>query len=43
MVTKKKLVKKAKAKGRKKGQPIPEEEASPFDFVRVNQVNIFDY
>ena len=39
-VTKKRLVRKAKPK-RKKGELLPEEAA--FDYVRVNQVNVFDY
>ena len=41
-VTKKRLVKKKKPR-RKKGEPIPQEEETPFDFVRVNKVNIFDF
>ena len=41
-VTKKRLVKKAKPK-RGKGDPIPQEEGTAFDYVRVNQINIFDY
>ena len=41
-VMKKRLVKKEKPK-RKKGQLVPQEEGTPFDYVRVNQINVFDY